>query len=417
MEKNQFHLKKIKKNENRIEYDYEIKGPAKKYFDLNNKLFIEYENYNIEQVPDGIAAIPLLANILPIAWLTDMDLFVDELDVNFLESIPDLLQGYKDMYPQFNFYHNITVENICDYKVQSSGKSMCFFTGGVDSTSSLINVMDESPDLVTLWGSDIKLDDQIGWETVRNSLTQVAKNYSLNNIFIKTNFRSFISYSELNNDFSKDLNDNWWQGLQHGIGIISHVAPQVYLEKIEFIYFPASHSVKDENVKHASYPTINDKMKISTAGIYHEGFELDRQERLRNICNYKNKTHEKIELRVCYSSRGGGNCGKCEKCSRTIMGIIAEGYDPNDFDLDFSPEVYKDIKFKLKYKWYLGPTQVEFWEGIQNQFINNTKLLPEIEWFYIIDFDKINNNFLKKLRHTAKSNTKILEMYLKLKGA
>ena len=91
-------LNAIRKKENKIEYDCSVSDGFIKYFS-GRKFIIEYPE-NIEKVPDGIAAIPFVCNVLPLVWLSDALLEVPELDYAFYECIPQFKEGYCAMFPE-----------------------------------------------------------------------------------------------------------------------------------------------------------------------------------------------------------------------------------------------------------------------------------------------------------------------------
>ena len=90
-------IKKIIKKETFIEMDYEISENLLPFFNLDNKFKVNYYR-NVESVPDSIAVIPFISNVLPIIWLTDSELIVDELDYNYLKSIDKTRKSFIDMY-------------------------------------------------------------------------------------------------------------------------------------------------------------------------------------------------------------------------------------------------------------------------------------------------------------------------------
>lgn len=87
----------------RLEVFYNVSGNAEKYFTPGvNKFWAEY-NENIDIVPPSIAVIPFVCNVLPIVWLADMELVVDELDKTFYECLPEVRHGYMLLSPMLNF--------------------------------------------------------------------------------------------------------------------------------------------------------------------------------------------------------------------------------------------------------------------------------------------------------------------------
>jgi len=95
---------------------------------------IEYSE-SMEGVPQGLAAIPFLTNVLPIAWLSDAQIYVDEIDRSFFNSIGDFKKGYEQMYPGVEFRGELIAKQVIDYECFSSDRTATFFTGGVDSTA------------------------------------------------------------------------------------------------------------------------------------------------------------------------------------------------------------------------------------------------------------------------------------------
>lgn len=97
--KNKFIIKDIYVKNQKIFYNYEIKGNEnfKKLFWLGELFSVEY-NENIDNIPKSILAIPLLSNILPIIWINNAIIYLDEIDKTFYDSIKNIKNVYKKMY-------------------------------------------------------------------------------------------------------------------------------------------------------------------------------------------------------------------------------------------------------------------------------------------------------------------------------
>lgn len=76
----------------KVTFDYELSKEIKKYFS-SQKFFVEYDVV-IASVPENILVIPFLANVLPISWFAGFDVYVNELDKEFLDL--DLNQFLKE---------------------------------------------------------------------------------------------------------------------------------------------------------------------------------------------------------------------------------------------------------------------------------------------------------------------------------
>ena len=135
----------------------------------------------------------------------------------------------------------------------SENKAM-FYSGGLDSLNTLINHWDEKP-------------DEEGWKKTHKVVKNVSEQFSLKDIVIRSNFRVFDRETELDNDFKKQLQDSWWHGVKHGIGLLGHIAPYVYIHKIDTVYIASSNSVSDGAVRCASDPQIDNYVSFSSGSI------------------------------------------------------------------------------------------------------------------------------------------------------
>lgn len=379
----------IEKNQNQVIYKYELSKKMRQYIN-GNELNIEYDE-DITTVPESILVVPFLCNMLPIIWVIDASIEVKEIDKSFYESINESKKGYEKMYPNISFKGEIHVKDIVLNKYDDSKKSVCFFTGGVDATNTLITHIEERPITITLWGADIKINNEKGWKNVKKHI--IENTPGIENRFIKSTFRDIMNEKNLNELINKFVSENWWHGFQHGIGLIGHVAPFCYLHKITKVYIASTFTKEDIGVTCASDPTIDNFVRFGSTRIYHDGYEFTRQEKIKNICNY-NKQHEnKFKLRVCYMTDEGNNCNECEKCIRTIMAIKANGDNPKEYG--FSPD-YDKIKFILKNKCYFDNIIYPLWKDILNEFNTSKEKFKkdnEINWIFDIDLNSINKKY------------------------
>lgn len=373
-------------SERRIVFKYSVQGDWKKYFNVNTEFFIEYSE-DISCTPKDIAVIPFLCNVLPIAWTFDAEIIVDELDYDFYKHLAEIKQGYVDMYPRMNFGGKLTVGTLVNHDYEVSDETAAFFSGGADSFDTLIAHAEEHPTLVTLYGSDVKLTDTTGWERVSNHALETAKQFQCKNLFITSSFRRFLKEGDLHKFVMPLVNDGWWHGFQHGIGIISHVAPYAYLNKLKQIYIASSFSHK-YRFTCASDPTIDNHVHIGKCVTIHDGFEFSRQDKIRRICEFRRRTGIPIQLRVCWQSSGGQNCCACEKCYRTICGILAEGENPTEFGFPlYSTDTLKKIHLALKKSGFVYGVVINLWQNIQDRFREKPENLPEdLAWLMEMKF-------------------------------
>ncbi len=374
----------------KIIYSYDVLGEWDEAFNSSNEFFIEY-SCNLLNLPLGVAIVPLLANILPISWVYDAEIVAPICDEDFYNSINDFKKGYIDMYPTMTFGGKLTVEKIEKNVVNKQNGCAAFFSGGVDAFNTLTQHFEEKPTLITLWGADIKLNDINGWNNIEKHLEKAADDFEIDFVVVKSSFRMFLNESVLIKKVEQS-GDGWWHGFQHGIGIISHAAPIMYVLGKETVYFASSFTAADKGkVTCASDPTIDNFVKFCSCNVVHDGYEFTRQMKIHNITQFSRKTGKNIPLRVCWESTGGSNCCNCEKCWRTIMGIYAEGENPHDYGFEYSDEQFSKLSKKLRYSGnkMLGPLR---YKPIQDSMRKNTEkndLPKSIRWFYDIDINKL----------------------------
>lgn len=333
--------------------------------------------------------IPLLANVLPIAWLYDAEIVVSQCDQTFYDSVPEFKTGYEQMYPMIDFRGRLTVAHLEKNAWEPTGGNAAFFSGGVDAFNTLVRHYDEKPVLLTVWGADVAVDNTDGWNVVVGHLKQTSWDYNVGYVTIKSNLRTFLNESVLERKVrSMGSGDGWWHGFHHGLGINSHVAPIAWVKKLATIYFASSFTAADKGkVTCASDPTIDDHVRFGSARISHDGYEFTRQMKVHNITDFVKKTGKPVQLRVCWRSTDGANCCKCEKCWRTILAIYAEGFDPHQFGFEYSEEQLRVLAHSMRSGKdpLFGPLRYAAIQNSMKANCNRGDVPAPIRWFYDAD--------------------------------
>ena len=68
----------------------------------------------------------------------------------------------------------------------------------MDAFHTLVEHLEEKPVLLTVWGADIKFEDETGWQKVFQHLEKTAEEFQLDYVTIKSSFRLFLNDDELN---------------------------------------------------------------------------------------------------------------------------------------------------------------------------------------------------------------------------
>ncbi len=323
-----------------IGYDYSFSGSAAPFF-KENELFRATYDCDMSQVPAGIAYIPLLANVAPIAWFAGFDISVPALDRDFHSALEAIRREWEIHYPKIKSVKSelrvgeLTNDTIVD------GTPAMLFSGGVDAFATFFRLYGHKPALITIHGADIALDDTKQWDNVVkfNQSEPVLRQNEKHTI--SSNLRTFYNYKV--DQLLESL--AWWGNVQHGLALIGLTAPLSYAKKYDRIYIASTRSEHMEFNPWGSMPEIDNRIKWAGVKVIHDGFELMRQDKVDQIVRSANKLDTDVTVRVCYSDvKDGLNCSVCEKCLRTIFGIILTGSDPRRFGFQADASVYAKIE-------------------------------------------------------------------------
>lgn len=405
---NRLVLNVVKNGRNRIEFDCDISGDWDKYF-TQNKFWVEYEE-DITSVPESILIIPIFGTILPLSWVFDAEVCCKEIDEDFYNAIHAFKKGYADMYPEIELKGDVKIENIVKNSILSEGKTAAMFSGGADAFCTLISHIDENPLLMTVWGADVGVDNEKAWNVVNKHRQSVLEEWKLDGTAVKSSLRNFINESEINRNIIPKAGDNWWHGFHHSIGMFCLMAPICYLLRIKKIYVASSFTEKDKGrVKCASDPTIDNHVEFCGCKVFHDGYEMDRPQKIARICNYAEKTQRVIPLRVCWESKDGSNCCNCEKCFRTILGIYSENKNPHDFGFEYDSKMLKKMSDDAKKgdQHFFGRRKELYLKMASNLRENcSKKSIPkELMWIYrnqifLFEWRYKIRLLLRKIKHT-----------------
>ncbi|HEY0091990.1 MAG TPA: hypothetical protein VGB43_05825 [Flavobacterium sp.] len=330
-----FKLNKLsyENNGRTIIYDYHTSGATAKYFDRKNKFYVTYQE-DVSMLPESINVIPLLANVMPIAWFAGFDVYVDSVDKTFNQSLHDLRSEFAVHFPQINPDVKLHVAHVVQNEV-AGGNTALLFSGGLDAYESLTRNIEKDPFLISVLGADIDVKDTNRWEdfTRFNEEEKIIKKDRL--CYVESNLQTFWTYK-----VDLLVNIGWWGKIQHGMALISLIAPLSFLKKINTVLI-ASSNTGEVSFGWGSTSETDEKVKWANISVIHDGFHLRRTEKIENIIEFAKKTGHHIKLRVCYNEyRVGYNCSRCAKCQRTMLGFVLSGENPNDYGFNIPDNLY-----------------------------------------------------------------------------
>jgi aerobic-type carbon monoxide dehydrogenase small subunit (CoxS/CutS family) len=387
-------ISNIKASNNKLVAKLDFSENISKFF-LTDKFVAQYDE-NMEDIDEGILVIPPISAVIPIAWATGADVYVETLDKYYLDSLNKIEQVFHDWFPQFSFSGKIHVQNVISNKFNNKGYAL-LFSGGVDSLTSYIRNKDKQPTLISIWGADIPLNEYKFWNKVRSRLLNFTDEEGVNIQFIKTNIQEIPNNSLLTSEYRVE---GWWGSVSHGLILLGLCAP-LTTEKIGTI-FSAS---PGKGINDATNILVNSSISWADVKIIHDGSELSRQEKIKIL---KHNPHCLSYLRVCWSQHQEYNCGYCEKCLRTIVGLILENIDPKVCNFNIKNNILNLVRINLtKGILNLTDNEIFMWQDIQKH-ISETIVDSEVSrkyksekffrWFKNFDFLNYKYNMKEDLQ-------------------
>ncbi|AUP77268.1 hypothetical protein [Flavivirga eckloniae] len=366
----------------KICYDYSVAKSFSKYFNLNNPYYSKYQ-INVSDIPESIAVIPLLANLMPIAWFVGFDVHINEVDETFYNALINLKEEFTKYHPNKSLKGDLVAKSLIKNTI-SENKSALLFSGGLDSFESYTRNYDLNPYLISIHGADIEIGDTKRWEDFKrfNKEEHIVPNDMLQ--YIETNVRDFYTYKiELLVDIG------WWGKIQHGMALLGVLAPLSYKLNFDNILIGSSNT-NEVDFGWGSSPNIDEKMKWATCNVIHDGYHLRRTNKVENVVSYVNTNNTSIKLRVCYSElRNGANCNKCAKCQRTILGIILANDNPEKFGLEVPDNFYDRIFSNFNENTTMS-------KGLEYEWWCLQEKVKENKPFFVIEDEGKEKELLKK---------------------
>jgi hypothetical protein len=216
-----------------------------------------------------------------------------------------------------------------------------FFSGGVDASYTLVKNLHEIDDLIFIRGYDLPYDDQV-YATAQQSYSETARRLGKKLLLVETNRQ------QLNRDLLAPL-----VGKRNGFtarhvvactaqaygGIMASIGMALGYRK----YYIASGVTYDSMVPYAALSPVSDLLWSTEETVFvHDGADAPRSQKLKAISADPDLMSV---LRVC--RRGGAyNCGKCEKCVRTMIPIRLLGLSASSMPVLKSWDIIRKIRIQ-----------------------------------------------------------------------
>jgi 7-cyano-7-deazaguanine synthase in queuosine biosynthesis len=186
----------------------------------------------------------------------------------------------------------------------------CFFSGGLDSFYSVLQHQEEITHLILVHGFDMELRAVRRREQTADVLRRAAAELGKPLIEVETNLRAFA--------------DRYvrWGADYHGAALCS--VALLLSRVLGKVYLAASYNeALSVQIPAGSHPHLDPLWSTEATQIIFDGMESGRPQKAARIAESDVALRS---LRVCWENRGRTyNCGRCEKCLRTMVNLRIAG--------------------------------------------------------------------------------------------
>jgi hypothetical protein len=383
-------------NVNSVRYKISFSKNLRKFFH-SNEFYVKYDT-SIETVSDDILVIPCLGSLITTAWAGKASVYIDTVDAEYLYSLRTIREAYNKIYPGLDFKGAIIPNKVVKNKPRKKGWGM-LFSGGLDSTTLFIQDRKEKPNLFTVIGGVIPSDNYYFTKKIETIYTDFAKKEGVNLNFVESDVRFFLNELLLSVTHKSQLYSlPWWETINHGLVQLSLCAPltinRISSMKIALIATAISNFGTDSR--------IVGNIRWAGINVIPSGYEYNRQEKKHYILKnfIKNNYHPKLQVCLYSPSIDSNlNCGYCEKCSRSIIGLMVEGIDPRKCGFPVYDDFFEHARTRV-----IPTSTPRNWTMIQECMAKNkyTNLNPRIsdffKWFQNYDFsEQIEESYIESL--------------------
>jgi len=274
---------------------------------------------------------PWLALVLPAASVRNEKIVIDApIDPVLREGATKVMARWREWYD-----HPAVVEIEAESQVAQppagGPRQAAFFSGGIDAYYTALDFGDGSAreergaidDLILVHGFDVKLYKKELLERASHGARVTAETLGYGLVDLTTNLHD------------TRLADVPWGDLAHGAALVSCA---LALEgRYTRILMPSSYTI-EHAPPWGSHPEQDPLLSTTSYEVMHDAVDVDKPEKIEVMAN---QPLVQKYVRVCQRKPEGINCGRCEKCLFTALGLDVfvgldecEAFDGDAVDLD-----------------------------------------------------------------------------------
>lgn len=300
-----------------VKYNFSVNQEMKKYFNAET-MFLRYDQ-SVQSIPLSILTIPFVNCMIGLSWLANAKVFVDEIDETYYKALKQIKVAYSELHGA-NLKGVLVPSVIRKNEINKNDRHLLLFGGGVDCHSSYLRNRDKVLGVINIYGwAKDELDVSSVDVSDKKNTGAFAEKYGISSYHVTSNFASQFNLGEIDKELGyRIIGTNYWYGLLHSMAFLAISTPIAWLNDYSNLMIASSFSKGRIDVRCASYITTDSEFRFARNGhVIHDGFELNRQDKVKVLVNYQKSEKTEYPIQAC--SFNDQNCCKCEKCFRTII--------------------------------------------------------------------------------------------------
>ncbi len=328
---------------------------------FHKKSFYVRYDHSVEKTPESILAVPFAALMAPVAWATGAELYMPSLDDAYASALEKCEGYWKKCFPKWPFSHRLTAR-LVENAVSTPEKYGMLFSGGLDSISTYVGRRERRPELYVVIGADIP--------DARKSFIRQCQEKIFDDFARTENVPLNYIYSDIKEVLDRKKLQryaaNWYSAVQFGLVLTALTAPLTH-GKIKSLFISSCSHRIDYTRPCAGDPEAVRPLRWGGTQVEDD---LNECARVEKAAKYLKPYPELYKyLRVCWMQHEKINCGRCEKCYRTICELLVNNVDPNEVNFSIDETSLENLKEIVLHKFNLffrgNDTTLDYWRAIR----------------------------------------------------
>jgi hypothetical protein len=354
----------------------------------------------LASMPSSIRWTPGLLNVAPLVWAHGLTLGVPFRHEPMEKGLERIRTKLRQFYPSMSWEGRIVFEGEAEDAATYPG-AMALYSGGLDSVHTVYRHFDEHPELVFL--DLMELPAAFRRDSLRKT-QEFARAHQLSLTRVTTNLTTFLDRRRLNFGALRPLGHSWWTGVHYGMGMAGAAAPAAHVKQAGTVYFASSFS-EEFNVPGGSHPELEGNAAWPGSRVVHDSFDRTRQRKIEEVAAHRPLPAMRPFLQVCHRQIDGLlNCGTCEKCLRTMAGLMVEGELPADwgFEVDQAAAIRRIASAFASKRLTILDSDKVMWTDIRRRAAVSPKCSPALaQWFADLDLEPHYRRSVRRSRLLA----------------